>query len=426
MADVQPARGMRDFIPDKKRRREDIIKIIKSTYESFGYKEIETPALENLAILDSGQGGENDKMLFKVMRRGLPKDVPILPDVATDLGLRFDLTLPLARFYASNRVALPKVFRSIQIAPVWRAERPQKGRFRQFMQCDIDIIGEAKPLAEVELIIGTLTALARLGINDPVLRLNDRRILIGLLDAFGFAESSFGAALITIDKLDKIQLDGVESELQKKDIAAPDQVAQLMSLLKSFAALGDSPSFDEVTTILPSKISPDVILELRNIESDVKRILPDTKSLFDISLVRGMGYYTGPIFELTHQSTASSIAGGGRYDRMIGRFLKEEVPACGFSIGFDRIVELATIDSSRAAQRTALVYELGIAYGDLVQAQQELLRGGAEEVLLVERPKRMGNLFEHLRRDGYTEVRSMSLTSDGAQLGVPQLLTAVE
>ena len=258
-----------------------------------------------------------------------------------DLGLRFDLTVPLARFYATNRADLPNVFRAIQIAPVWRAERPQKGRYRQFVQADIDIIGEPGPLAEVELITATSATLSALGLNGCTIRLNDRRILFGLLDYCGVAPERRESALITIDKLDKIGVSGVVAELSE---FGPDSAAVLGGFLEKIephlAGGGVPLTTPDILSVLPDGIDPEAVASLETIANALTELPDGVQVRFDPTLVRGMGYYTGTIFEIAHPESGSSVGGGGRYDGMIGRFLGTDVPAAGFSIGFERIVDL--------------------------------------------------------------------------------------
>ncbi|MBU6144055.1 MAG: histidine--tRNA ligase, partial [Acidobacteria bacterium] len=294
--DVNPPRGMRDFLPAEKAKRESVLAVIRGVYESFGFQEIEAPALEDLNRLLSGQGGDNEKLAYRVLKRGAELDQALAdgsnPDGLADLGLRFDLTVPLTRFYASNRTELPNVFKAIQIGPVWRAERPQKGRYRQFVQCDIDIIGDAGILAEVELITASLAALDALGLKDAVIRVNHRELLMTLLTGFGVKVDQLIQAMIIIDKLDKIQISGVLAELQEKLGAGIAEKAKAW--------------FES----LDSSVIPGELEELFN-------AVPSSRLRFDPTLVRGMGYYTGAIFEIEHPASGLSIGGGGRYDGMV-------------------------------------------------------------------------------------------------------------
>jgi histidyl-tRNA synthetase len=274
--DINPPRGMRDFLPAEKEKRESVLGVIRGVYRSFGFQEVETPALENLDRLTSGQGGDNEKLAYRVMKRGAeletalttPSDV----DGLADLGLRFDLTVPLTRFYATNRASLPTVFKAIQIGPVWRAERPQKGRYRQFVQCDIDILGDDSVLAEIELLTASLATLDALGLNGAVIRVNHRELLLSLLDSFGVKEADRSSVLITLDKLDKIEISGVVTELSER---------------LGEAVAGKAKAWlEEADETVPSVLAP------------LFSAVAEGRLRFDPTLVRGMGYYTGSIFEI--------------------------------------------------------------------------------------------------------------------------------
>lgn len=401
MADtVQPPRGMRDFLPDDKIHRESVLATIREAFFRYGYREIETPAVEELHRLEHSEGGDNEKLIFRILKRGLGADVPVKPADAADLGLRFDLTVPLARFYATHRAELPEVFRSIQIAPVWRAERPQRGRYRQFTQCDIDVLGEPGPVAEVELIAATADALDRLGIEGAVIRLNDRAVLNALLDACGFTPDEQPAALVSIDKLDKIGLDGVAAELAAGGAAA-EALDRLVAALVGVAdADGD---LDRTLSALPVPV-PDRASRLLAVRDGVAVAKPELSVVVDPALVRGQGYYTGPIFEVHHPAfPGGSIGGGGRYDGMIGRLAGVEVPACGFSLGFERVVELTDRERFRSARRqVALVHADDVAPGTLVAWQRRLIAVGAD-VRLVPRRRNLGRILDQLRREGFGE-----------------------
>lgn len=391
---VTPPRGMRDFLPAEKARRERVLSRIRSVYRSHGFDEIETPVMEDSSRLHAGLGGDNEKLAFAVMKRGL--DVDALRAAETpldlaDLGLRFDLTVPLARFYASNRGQLPNVVRAIQVAPVWRAERPQKGRYRQFVQCDIDIIGESGTLAEIELIAATTAALDALGVPGCSIRLNDRRLLTAWLEAHDVPESLRPAALITLDKLDKIGLDGVVTELEALGVAtARDMTAWLQpradeSPAESWARLTASEFAD-------SEAARELLA--------IRDALPSVALVFDPSLVRGMGYYTGAIFEVAHPELGYSLGGGGRYDGMIGRFLGTDVPACGFSLGFERLIDLVDLGDEPGAVASALVYDDTVSAAELVALQQSLIAEGAR-VRLARRPKNLKATLDQLAAEGF-------------------------
>jgi histidyl-tRNA synthetase len=396
---------MRDFLPAEKAVREGVMGAIRASFASFGYREIETPVAEDLARLTSGQGGDNEKLIFRILKRGLDPEASVVVADAADLGLRFDLTVPLARFYATHRAELPAVFRSIQMAPVWRAERPQRGRFRQFTQCDIDVLGEASDLAEVELITATLATLDRIGIPGASVRINDRRVLIGMLDACGFDPAIHAQVLITVDKLDKVGVGGVADELRAAaaDTSATDRLVALLELLgateNGATDDGDAARFDAVLALLPLAVAGPAA-GLVHIRDAVLAASPGARLIADPTLVRGMGYYTGPIFELSHPSSPGSVGGGGRYDGMIGRLSGHEVPGCGFSIGFERIVGL--VDPARfgsGRHQVALIYD-GVAPGVLVAWQRRLIADGAN-VRLVPRTRNMGRLLEGLGEEGF-------------------------
>jgi histidyl-tRNA synthetase len=395
--DVHPPRGMRDFLPVEKQKRDIVLGTIRSTYLTHGFQEIETPALEDLERLTSGQGGDNEKLAFRVMKRGEELERALEAntdgDNLADLGLRYDLTVPLTRYYATNRSKLPKVFKAIQTGPVWRAERPQKGRYRQFIQCDIDIIGDASHLAEIDILISSLDALESIHLKDAIIRVNHRVLLANLLDGLGIPEDGKPAAMIIIDKLDKIFAEGVVKELGEKFGAKVAETATgWLASLKS-----------ELET-------PD---ELKEIFAAVESRFGKGRLRFDPTLVRGMGYYTGTIFEIEHPESGSSIGGGGRYDGMIGRWIGEDVPAVGISIGFERAVDLVP-DSfiQMAPSRLVLVLEdsspqtIGVA----LARQKELFEHGYG-VRLEQRPKKLNLLLDSLAEQGFTHFATVGVDS---------------
>jgi len=387
---------MRDFLPADKATRERALGVIRSSFAAHGFDEIETPVMEDSMRLHSGLGGDNEKLGFAVLKRGLaPADLVAAAEAddllsLADLGLRFDLTVPLARFYASHRAELPTVFRSIQIAPVWRAERPQKGRYRQFMQCDIDIIGEAGPLAEIELITATVAALDNLGLAGCSIRINDRRILSGLLGFWKVPASLYERALITLDKLDKIRVDGVVAELATLGIDAPgiqDTLTQITDVGWGLLEPGAEPP-----AWLDRAAYADLLI--------LRDALPGAALEFDPTLVRGMGYYTGTIFEIKHPDLGYSLGGGGRYDGMIGRFLGTDVPACGFSIGFERIVDLLAGSDEETGNAVVLVHEKDADPATLVTLKTALVADGLR-VRLEKRTKNLKALLERADAAGY-------------------------
>ncbi|MBX3194740.1 MAG: ATP phosphoribosyltransferase regulatory subunit [Schumannella sp.] len=391
---------MRDFLPADKARRERVLGVIRSTYRAHGFDEIETPVMEDSSRLHAGLGGDNEKLAFGVMKRGLTAmDIQNArtPLDLVDLGLRYDLTVPLARFYATHRSELPAVFRSIQLAPVWRAERPQKGRFRQFVQCDIDIIGEPGITAEAELLTATLATVDALGLEGATVRVNDRRLLIGMLTGFGFDPSVHEAVLIVVDKLDKIGQDGVVAELREKGYdAAP--VDALEAFFRRPQTMEWNPYGERaIRKALPDGADDEVVARL----VELGEAVGVERLVFDPFLVRGMGYYTGPIFELAHPSVDYSLGGGGRYDGMIGRFLGSDVPATGFSLGFERLVELVELEDAGAGESVALVYEADAPQAALLVIQRGLIAEGSR-VRLVRRPKNLKPALDALAAEGFT------------------------
>ncbi|MGK0714684.1 histidine--tRNA ligase [Leucobacter sp. W1153] len=411
---VNPPRGMRDFLPVDKARREHALGVIRGIYRAHGFDEIETPVVEDWARLHAGLGGDNEKLSFSILKRGITSEALAAaaeagnPDELADLGLRFDLTVPLTRFYASHRAELPPVFRAIQIAPVWRAERPQKGRYRQFVQADIDIIGEPGMLAEIELITATSQALAALGLEGCVIRVNDRRILFGLLEHCGFEATVHDRALITIDKLDKIGTSGVIAELTELDEAGADALGAVLTRVEPLLGAGGIPlTHESITAALPAGAAQEGIDNLAAIGEALVGVLPGGVEIrFDPTLVRGMGYYTGTIFEVSHPGSGSSVGGGGRYDGMVGRFLGQDVPAVGFSIGFERVVDLIELPSHEGPEAVALVYDADANPADLAAIKRQLIRDG-HRVRLERRQKNMKALLDRLSADGFTRFANV-------------------
>ncbi|WP_028244882.1 histidine--tRNA ligase [Pseudoclavibacter soli] len=410
---ITPPRGMRDFLPAEKARRERVLATILDTYRQHGFTQIETPVLEDLSRLTSGLGGDNEKLAFRVLRRGLtPERLREAADtgdekVLADLGLRFDLTVPLARYYASHHAELPKVFRAIQTGPVWRAERPQKGRYRQFVQCDIDILGEPSVLAELELITATSAALARLGLTGATIRVNDRGILDAVLADAGFAAADTSRVLISIDKLDKIGAAGVLAELAEAGLAA--QAERLGVFLQRVEQTGlQSLGEAGIAELLGDIEAPAAVENLVTIARAVAQSSQaDPASaptlVFDPTLVRGMGYYTGTIFEISHPESGSSIGGGGRYDGMIGRFLGTDVPAAGFSIGFERIIDLVDEGADEVPGGLVLLADRAALPEHLIAVKaQALATGQHARVDVVAEPKKVGRLLDELAAQGYT------------------------
>ncbi|WP_314648148.1 ATP phosphoribosyltransferase regulatory subunit [uncultured Microbacterium sp.] len=404
---------MRDILPADKARRERVLSVIRDRYRAHGFDEIETPVLEEYARLHAGIGGDNEKLAYNVLRRGLDADAireaADDPAALSDLGLRYDLTVPLARFYASNRAQLPTVFRAIQIGAVWRAERPQKGRYRQFVQCDIDIMGDDSSRAEAELLVASLDAVDALGLRDATVRINDRRVLDWMLGSFGFSDDERPGVLITIDKLDKIGADGVAAELRDRS-ATPTAVDAFEAFLRREVPADVLPFGEEqVRSALPEGAPDDIVAHLVGIGAAVAvgRGTEAVPLVFDPFLVRGMGYYTGTIFELAHPSVGYSLGGGGRYDGMIGRFLGQQVPAVGFSLGFERLVDLVTAGDDVAAEAVVLVHDADVPVVELLAHKTALIAAGAR-VRLERRTKNLKALLERAAADGFTSFATVS------------------
>ena len=384
---------MRDFLPTEKTVRNDLLSKIVGTYASHGFQEIETPALEAIERLSSGDGGDNEKLAFRVLKRGEELEAALGKDAdeLSDLGLRYDLTVPLTRYYATNHAKLPKVFKAIQTGPVWRAERPQKGRYRQFVQCDIDIIGDGTNFAEIELLNASLNALNAIGIKDAKIRINHRELLSRSIAALGVAPTDFGKAMITIDKLDKIGPEGVALEMKER--------------------FGEKIS-DATSSWLSSLSSdPQVPTELSEIFEAVEKLHPG-KLRFDPTLVRGMGYYTGSIFEIEHPASGSSIGGGGRYDGMVGKWLGTEVAAVGVSIGFERVAEL--VSGSSASSKTLVVIFEPNQQQAALSVQAEAIAAGYL-VRLEPTPKKLNTLLDSLKDQGMAEFAVLEEPKNGFQ-----------
>ena len=398
--DNSPARGMRDLLPADVAVRDHVLESISAVYRRFGYQRIETPALENIERLQSGEGADNEKLIFEVLKRGLPPEVAAGTSLRelVDLGLRYDLTVPLTRFYGNNHASLPLPFRSLQVGPVWRADRPQRGRYRQFYQCDIDIIGEPSVLAEAELIEATSEALAAIGLTGTTIRLSDRRFLAALAADCGVLPEAYDTFFITVDKLDKIGWDGVQAELAELGFPA----ARVAAVTEKIQGLADVPG-DKLAHALADSVpglAADVISDLATTAASLDRLaLQQALSWqFDPTLVRGMGYYTGQVFEIIHPDMSGSVAGGGRYDKLIGRSLGHDVPACGFSIGFERIVDLLSREQARDA--VAVLVESDVPVTEALAIAREMREGsgfsGAGRV--VETVRRSGKFGAQLKR----------------------------
>ena len=339
----KPVNGMKDILPAEMEIRDYVTSVIKDTYRSFGFTPIETPCMENIANLSNKQGGENEKLIFKVLKRGEKLNLETAKEEAdvVDFGMRYDLTVPLSRFYANHANDLPTPFKALQIGSVWRADRPQRGRYRQFTQCDIDILGEPSNLAEIELITATTTTIGRLGFKNFEIRINERRILKAMAAYSGFEEKDYDSIFITLDKMDKIGLEGVAAELEEEGYAKEsiDKYLELFELLKDRKDVAEGVAFlkDKLGDFLDQEVA-DSLTEIATAVNATKNA--EFTLVFDPTLVRGMSYYTGTIFEIAMPELGAACGGGGRYDKMIGKFTGNDVPACGFSIGFERIILL--------------------------------------------------------------------------------------
>jgi histidyl-tRNA synthetase len=405
--DASPARGMRDLLPADVAVRDHVLDTIVTVYRRFGYQRIETPAVENIARLQGGQGGENEKLIFEILRRGLPEYAEPGTRIRdlVELGLRYDLTVPLTRFYGSNQASLPTPFRSLQVGPVWRAERPQRGRYRQFWQCDIDMIGEPSVLAEAELIEATTQALSDVGLDGTTVRLSDRRFLAAVAASAQLPEEAWPGFFITLDKLDKIGWDGVRAELDSMGLPHDLLIETISGLQETTPA----KLADALADAVPA-LAEEVIDDLATTAACLDRLAAGRTLTwkFDPSLVRGMGYYTGQIFEITHPQAGGSVAGGGRYDKLIGRFLGHDVPACGFSIGFERIVDL--LDAPRTRAALAVLTEPGVAVPDALAAARDL-RAAGRTVEVIPRSGKFGAQLKRLEAAGFTAF--ITVTPEG-------------
>ena len=415
----KPVKGMTDFLPADVRLRESVLSQIKRTYASYGFAQIETPCMEHIGNLTSKQGGDNEKLIFRIEKRGAAFDRAWdsgQRDELVDNGLRYDLTVPLSRFYANNKEQLPSPFRALQVGPVWRADQPAKGRFRQFVQCDIDVLGDATNLAEIELITATSDALSRVlgkaGVDSFTVHVNDRRILREAALKAGFTEDELGGVLVTLDKLDKIGFDGVEAELLENGIA-PAVAQTYLDLFraekggtfsKAFCDAVDAEALSNVSANLDEIIGSCAALTGQGVQV-----------VFDPTLVRGMGYYTGPIFEVTVDNFGISIAGGGRYDQMIGKFSGEDVCACGFSIGFERIIAVLRdagvkdLDESQGEEGIAFLVDAKASSAQRSAALKEAaaLRAQGHRVAVLPMRKNMKRQIQSLESEGFTQFNKV-------------------
>ncbi|WP_101878055.1 histidine--tRNA ligase [Lachnoclostridium edouardi] len=407
----KPVTGMKDILPAEMQIRDYVLTQIKDTYRKFGFSAIETPCVEHIENLTSKQGGDNEKLIFKILKRGEKlrlEDAENENDLV-DGGLRYDLTLPLSRYYANNGAVLPSPFKALQVGSVWRADRPQKGRFRQFVQCDIDILGDSTNLAEIELILATTTALGKICPDKSfAVRINDREILKAMAVWAGFPEEAMDQVFITLDKMDKIGGDGVSKELTELGFEEA-AVKKYMDLITK--AGQDAQGVRQLGETLEGVLSQGKAENLAYIMDTVQDVATaEFQLIFDPTLVRGMSYYTGTIFEVSMEGFGGSVAGGGRYDKMIGKFTGMETPACGFSIGFERIVTILmdsgfTVPASEG--KKAFLFEKGmdsLRLGAVIkEATEERAKGG--QVLVAQMNKNKKFQKEQLQKEGYTEFK---------------------
>ena len=407
----KPVNGMKDILPAEMEIRDYVTSGIKDTYRSFGFTPIETPCMENIANLSNKQGGENEKLIFKVLKRGEKLNLETAKEEVdvVDFGMRYDLTVPLSRFYANHANDLPTPFKALQIGSVWRADRPQRGRYRQFTQCDIDILGEPSNLAEIELITATTTTIGRLGFKNFEIRINERRILKAMAAYSGFEEKDYDSIFITLDKMDKIGLEGVAAELGEEGYAKEsiDKYLELFELLKDRKDVAEGVAFlkDKLGDFLDQEVA-DSLTEIATAVNATKNA--EFTLVFDPTLVRGMSYYTGTIFEIAMPELGAACGGGGRYDKMIGKFTGNDVPACGFSIGFERIILLLMESGFKIPERpkrVAYLVEKKYPAEKLVDVMKQAkeARENGQQVLVVRMNKNKKFQKEQLSKEGYEE-----------------------
>lgn len=397
---TNPAKGMRDITPQEKEIRDYVEGVIINTYKQSGFQLIETPVVENIENLIGSNGGENLKLIFKILKRGEKLDFTkegFTEDNLADLGLRYDLTVPLSRFYCNNKSNLPSVFKALQVGNVFRAERAQKGRYRSFKQCDIDIIGDGTKAAELELIATTAKALTALDVKDFVVRFNDRRVLKAVILGCGFTEEEFEVVCIVVDKLDKIGMEGVKKELNSKEYNNL-AITNLMKALESINIQG-------VDCLQEYGVSQEVVNDVKDILESSREYANNKYDIeFDFTLIRGMGYYTGSIFEIAYKDLGYSIAGGGRYDEMVGNFIGEKIPAIGFSIGFERLVNQLMEEKFKVPnqEKVVLLFEPADKYIDVMKKADEL-RAMGYTVSIFEKAKKLGKQLNQFNDYGFNK-----------------------
>ncbi len=405
----KPVTGMKDIMPEEMEIRNYVMGIITDTYRSFGFTQIETPCMENIGNLSNKQGGENEKLIFKILKRGekLKLETAQSEMDLVDCGMRYDLTVPLCRYYANHANDLPSPFKALQMGNVWRADRPQRGRYRQFMQCDIDILGEPSNLAEIELILATTTTLGRIGFEDFEIRINERRILKAMAAYSGFPESDYDTIFIILDKMDKIGLDGVSAELAAEGYSE-ESIKKYLDLFRGIETADNGIAF--LADALGEFLDEEVVTSMNEIIASVDAAKQAKfKMVFDPTLVRGMSYYTGTIFEIAIPQFGGSCGGGGRYDGMVGNFTGHDVPACGFSIGFERIIMLLLENGfqvpSAGTKKAFLIekkYPAEKLTAVMMRAQEE--RAAGNQVLVARMNKNKKFQKDQLAAQGYTEI----------------------
>ncbi|MCR5634663.1 MAG: histidine--tRNA ligase [Lachnospiraceae bacterium] len=408
----KPVKGMKDVMPEEMVIRNYVMDLIKSTYGAYGFTQIDTPCVESIENLTNKQGGENEKLIFKIMKRGAKlriEDAKTEGDLS-DLGLRYDLTVPLSRYYSAHMNELPVPFKALQMGNVWRADQPQRGRFRQFMQCDIDILGEPSNLAETELILATTEVLGKLDFKNFNIRINDRRMLKAMAAYAGFNEESYDDVFIDLDKMDKIGIDGVRECLVNEGFDS-SMVDKYLALFKELETKDDQVSY--LADVLGDYLPDECKTNLNEIAANVNAAKSaDFTLLFDPTLVRGMSYYTGTIFEVELKEFNSSCGGGGRYDKMIGKFTGQDTPACGFSIGFERIITILMENGFKVpadGKDMAYLIEKGVPTERLTQVLNEAkeLRKAGNRVLVVRMNKNKKFQKDQLAERGYTEIKEI-------------------
>lgn len=408
----KPVTGMKDVMPAEMQIRDYVIRVIKETYAKFGFTSMETPCVEHIENLTSKQGGDNEKLIFKILKRGEKLNLETAQTEAdlVDGGLRYDLTVPLVRYYSNHANELPSPFKALQIGNVWRADRPQKGRYRQFMQCDIDILGEPSNLAEIELILATTTTLGKLGFHDFQIKINDRRMLKAMAAYSGFPEEQYDSVFITLDKMDKIGMDGVAAELKENGFAQ-ESIDKYLSLFHGVEAAEDGVAY--LIDVLGGYLDEAVANNLKEIRASVGAVKSsDFELVFDPTLVRGMSYYTGTIFEIAMPQLGIACGGGGRYDKMVGKFTGNDVPACGFSIGFERIILLLMESGFQVpgiADRKVYLLEKGLSTQQMCEviAKAQTEREEGKQILIVRMNKNKKFQKEQLEANGYHQFEEI-------------------